>query len=365
MPRSSKPPKAARKPPRVRPQPVTVHTCEADVPEGLERIARSELRCRFEARLEAVKLAPGTLRFAYAGNLYQLLALRTVHAVYLSRRYPIPRPRALLGDQHWRALLAQIAVVRELSPAGAYRTFHLSAAGPESSVMRRLREALAAATGLEPDDEAGDLLVRLRHPPDDDQIWEVLVRLSPRPLSTRAWRVCNREGALNAAIAHAMIFLTRPAPDEVFLNPVCGSGTLLVERLAAAPAAQVIGYDHDETALDCARRNLEAAGLAGQVSLRLGDCRSLPLEAGSVDAIAADLPFGHLVGSHEHNLELYPALLMEAARVIKPGGRCVLISHEVRLMETLLTASPHWSVEQVIRVAQGGLYPRIFALVRH
>jgi len=71
-----------------------------------------------------------------------------------------------------------------------------------------------------------------------------------------------------------------------------------------------------------------------------------------------------LVGSHEHNVELYPELLAEAARVAKPGARCVLITHEVRLMEALMSESPVWDVEQVLRVALGGLYPRLFVLVR-
>jgi tRNA G10 N-methylase Trm11 len=96
----------------------------------------------------------------------------------------------------------------------------------------------------------------------------------------------------------------------------------------------------------------------------VGDCRHLPLPDRSVDALVGDLPFGHLVGSHEHNMELYPPLLAEAARLAKAGARCVLITHEVRLMEALLEGSDQWEIEQVIRVALGGLYPRIFVLLR-
>jgi 23S rRNA G2445 N2-methylase RlmL len=80
--------------------------------------------------------------------------------------------------------------------------------------------------------------------------------------------------------------------------------------------------------------------------------------------VLADLPFGHLVGSHATNLTLYPALLAEAARVTRPGGRAVLISHEVRLMERSLAELPVWCVEQQLRVNLRGLYPRIFVLRR-
>lgn len=364
---AQKPPRRPLARPKLPPTPETPeHLCEADVAEGLERIAFSELRRRFGEnveRLDRGEARPGALRFSYAGNLYHLLGLRMAQAVYLVRRFDVPRPKALLGHQHFTALLAMIAAVRDLSPAEAYQTLTLNAAGSDSSVMRRLKDELAAATSLKPADE-GDLLIRLRHPPGDPSAWEALVRLSPRPLATRSWRVCSREGALNAAIAGAMVFLTQPKPDDVFLNLLCGSGTLLIERLALENAASAAGYDLDETALACARRNIEAAGLADRVSLNLGDARALPLPDKSVDAICADLPFGHLVGSHEGNLELYPELLREAARLLKPGGRAVFISHEVRLMENLLADSPRWKIEQIIKVAQGGLNPRIFVLVR-
>ncbi|MCB9454357.1 MAG: methyltransferase domain-containing protein [Anaerolineaceae bacterium] len=340
--------------------------CEVDVAEGLERFAWDELDGLFEERVEQIdgSSTPGRIRFQYVGNLYHLTRLQTVQAVYLSQVFAIPRPKALLGDQHFRALLAQIAAVRDLSPADAYQTFYLSAAGSESSVLGRLRDALAEHTGLTPSTEEGDLLIRLRHPPEDKDHWETLVRLSPRPLATRSWRVCNREGALNAAVAQVMVRLTRPKPEDAFLNIGCGSGTLLIERLACAPAVSVSGYDHDATALTCAEQNAAAAGFGEQIKLNLGDARKLPLTAKSVDAICADLPFGHMIGSHEGNIELYPALLAEVGRVAKPGARFVLITHEVRLMETLLEESPTWHIVEVIRVALGGLYPRIFVLER-
>lgn len=338
----------------------------ADVAEGLERIAMSEMRRKFDDRIERLDAGerPGEIRFTYIGNPYQLLKLQTVQAVYAIQHFAVPRPKALLGHQHFTALLKQIAAIRDLSPEGAYSSLHINAAGSESSVMKRLRDELAAATRLQPAENEGDLLIRLRHPPGDDETWEALIRLSPRPLATRSWRVCNREGALNATIANAMVFLTQPKPDDVFLNLLCGTATLLIERLALEEAQSAVGYDEDESALDCARRNIEAAGLSDKIRLNRGDARDLPVAAKSVDAICADLPFGHLVGSHEGNVELYPAVLREAARLLKPGGRCVIISHEVRLMESLLDDSPHWATEQVIRVAQGGLNPRIFVLVR-
>jgi tRNA (guanine6-N2)-methyltransferase len=280
----------------------------------------------------------GAIRFVFTGDLRALLLLQTVLVVYLVHHFPVPRPKALLGDEHFRVLLAQIAAVRALLPTRAYATFYLSAAGSDSTVMERLSDEIAQNTGLSRASHEGDLQIALRRPVDDGEGWECLVRLSPRPLATRAWRVCNFHGALNATVANAMVRLTQPRARDVFLNIACGSGTLLVERLAA--------------------------GAAAKIELHAWDARALPLPDHSVDTLCADLPFGNLVGSHRDNVSLYPAILAESSRVARPGARLVVISHEVHLMEELVSQSGTWQAEQTIRVTLGGLNPRIFVLRR-
>lgn len=343
--------------------------CEAEVVEGLEDIARREIAIHLDNRVELKagpqgKPLPGLVRFNYTGGLRALLRLRTVQAVYTVHRFAVPRPKALLGDQHFRRLLAEIDAIKAAHPAGSFQTLHIDAAGADSAVMLRLRQELAQRSGLKPDPEEGDLLLRLRRSPGGGESWDALLRISPRPLATRPWRVCNMEGALNATIAHAMILMTDPTPYDVFLNLGCGSGTLLIERLAYSAAKQAIGCDLNPEVLACARRNVEAAGAVDRCQLEPWDVRALPLPEGSVDALSADLPFGHLVGSHEENLALYPALLAEAGRVARRGALFVAITHEVRLMESLLAESAQWETLAAIRVAQGGLNPRIFVLRR-
>ncbi len=362
---SKHPPQRRKRP---RPQPETVH-CEAEVVEGLEAIARQEIAVNLGKRVQLRHgpkhpSAPGIIPFTYTGGLRALLRLKTAQSVSLVRRFDVPRPRALLGDAHLRVLLADIARVREAQPPDAYQTFYLSAAGSETSVMSRLKAAITEHTGLQEASHEGDLLLRLRRPPDGAAGWEAVIRLSPRPLATRPWRVCNLEGALNATVAHAMALMTAPTPYDVFLNVACGSGTLLIERLACAPVKQAIGCDTSAEALACAQANIEASGHAASIELHDWDARTLPLSEASVDALSADLPFGHLVGSHDQNVSLYPALMAEAARVARPGALFSLITHEVRLMETVLARSAAWQVEGTFRLTLGGLHPRIFVLRR-
>lgn len=347
-------------PPHGEPQ---AHRIEVVAPAGLEPLARAELRrLGHTVQLDAAS-PPGVIGLAYTGDLRRLLALHLATSVYLVRPMAVPRPRALLGDEHLRRVIADCATVLALHRPDSFHTLFLSAAGADSAVLGRLKATLAARLGLTVGAEDGDLLLRLRRGASGVG-WELLVRLTPRPLATRPWRVCNLEGALNGPVARAMVVLTRPRPEDVYLNIGCGSGTLLIERLLSGPARRAIGCDTSTAALACARANLGAAGLSGRAELQPWDATALPLPAASVAVITGDLPFGHLVGSHAANLALYPALLAEAARVAQPGARCVLLSHEVRLMERLLADTPAWLVTQVLGIDLGGLYPRIFVLQR-
>jgi tRNA (guanine6-N2)-methyltransferase len=365
MPR--RPPPGRKGPPRPHniPEQAIRFEYEADVLEGLERFAYSELTERLGKRVRVDPATrPGTLHFAYTGDLTRLLTMRSMLAIYLVVHFPIPRPRALLGHQHFEALVGAIDTVRALYPPEAYATMRLSAAGEDSSVLLRLKQELSLRTGLALADDEGDLLLRLRRATGDDG-WEMLIRISPRPLATRPWRVCNLPGSLNATLAACMIELTEPSADDVVLNMACGSGTLLIERLAFGRPRAAIGCDTDPAALDCARANLLAAGYEREVRLEQWDAGSTPLRDASVSMICADLPFGQLVGSHRENEQLYPRVFAEAARVAAPGARMVVLTHEVRLLEHVAEQyAAQWSVQEVLRVRSGGMTPRVVLFQR-
>lgn len=344
---------------------------ECEVLPGLKTFARDEILGLLGRAVSLLRLDDeSALAFRFSGDPERLLALRTVVAAYSVLCLAVPRPLALLGDQHFRALLAAIAEARALHPPGAFRTLHVDAAGSDSPVLVRLRRALAEATGLADDPSAGDLQVRLRRAaiPTGDGLptgWEALVRLSPRPLSVRAWRTHNLPGAVNATVAAVIAEASDPRPSDRYLNLLCGSGTLLIERLLGAPTQLAVGVDVDVASLARATDHLRAAGLAGRGRVIEMDATRLAFPDGHFDSLAADLPWGQLTGTHRENVMLYPLVLAEAHRVAAPGARLTLLTHEVSLLERLLPDfADRWHVRRMIRILQGGLHPRIYLLER-
>lgn len=334
---------------------------EAEIVEGLEQFAVDELQARFGSAVAIDVEQVGAVRFRYHGHAGKLLALRSVIAVYRLHSFPVSRPKALLGHQNFHTIVGMIAQAQALHHRSDFATLHIDAAGSDSAVMIRLRDELAQSARLVPSPEKGDLHIRIRRGGDG---WDVLVRLSPRPLATRAWRVCNYEGALNATVAYAMGRLLAPPPEGGhLLNLMCGSGSLMVEWLALNKANTCFGIDCEPGALACAEQNLNASRYADRWQLHKGDATRTPLPDGGYDFLCVDLPFGQRVGSHDDNLDLYPAVLAEAYRVAAENARLAVITHEVRLFASVV-ADSGWRVDHEQRVTLRGLHPRLYLLRR-
>lgn len=341
---------------------------EAEVLPGLEPVARAEIE---SGSRPVDRVGSGEIGFR-ARNWAALHDLRRTVAVYRVLRFPVPRPKALLGDQHFRRLVAGIDEVRLRAPE-PFHGFRFGAAGSESRVFARLAEALADATGLEHDPAEGELLIRVR-PAVGGGGWEVLPRLAPRPLSARTWRVCNMVGGLNATLAAALHDVALGdartgsgalAGHELrYWNPMCGSGTLLVEWRLAGHRGPASGCDLADDAVGCARENLAAAGVAASAEVGIGDATRVDVPDASFDVIATDLPWGDAVGSHASNRELYPAFLDEASRLLAPDGVLAALTHEVELFEGLLRTRPAFRLDRVVRAFHGGHWPRMYRLVR-
>ncbi|MCH7932356.1 MAG: methyltransferase domain-containing protein [Gemmatimonadetes bacterium] len=118
-----------------------------------------------------------------------------------------------------------------------------------------------------------------------------------------------------------------PGPEERVLDLGCGWGTFC--WVLGPRVAEMVGVDFSRKSIDLCERKLAGSALEG-VSFLCADARDTGLEAESFDlVIAADLV--------EH---LYPedsqAVVVEAFRVLKPGGRLSLWTpHRGHFLEML------------------------------
>ena len=341
---------------------------EVETVIGLEEYTRREAR-RLLGKAAQVErgMIEGRFSLRFDGNIRRFDEFRTATAVHRVEKFAVPRPRALLGHQHLTRLLGIIHVILDARPAGAFRTFRITAAGAGSGVYSRLRREIVAATTLEPTDDAAHLQIAVRRAPSDEGGWQVLIRTTPMPLSARRWRVCDMPGALNATIASVMTTLVRSRSNERVLNMCCGSGTLMVERLGLGGAASVTGVDIDTGALLCADANLRTLGHSASVSLLQADCANLPLPDACMDTITADLPFGML--PHDYDISsLYHAALAESARVAKPNASLVVITTRRRALLSTIEDNPSWNLANQIPLSiphrRGYIKPHIYLLRR-
>ena len=193
------------------------------------------------------------------------------------------------------------------------------------------------------------------------------MRLSDRTMRHRFERKIELPAALRPSVAAAMVFLTEPAADDVFLDPMAGSGTILYERMQAGPFARLLGGDIEPERVDAARKNVRGSrkkpgANAMQPDIRQWDARQLPLDAGSVDKVATNLPFGKQLRGAETPARLYPPVLAELQRVVRPGGRIVLLSSEYDLIKEEVRKLPRLTITTGYSVAVLGVWGRIYII---
>jgi 23S rRNA G2445 N2-methylase RlmL len=144
--------------------------------------------------------------------------------------------------------------------------------------------------------------------------------------------------SLKPTVARAMVRLSQPRATDVVLDPLCGAGTLLIERALAAEYSALYGGDRDPAAAAMARANARAAGVP--IDVQEWDALTLPLPDRSVDVVLANPPFGKKVEIDGGPYAFYRRLAIELRRVLRPGGRLVLITSQVDAFRRSVTALP-------------------------
>lgn len=338
---------------------------ECEVLRGLKSFAVKEIKRLFGDSVSIIQDSDEeSVKCFFAGDAKKLLTLRTVVAVYAGTNMRIPGPQALALPHNFQYVVSLLKFVESLHAPHSFSSLRFSAAGEESSLFKKLGTNLGKVTSRTYDQRNGDHLLRIRPTEYGEWGWDVLARLSPRPLSTRAWRIENMPGAVNATIASAMVSLTNPQATDTYINVMCGSGTLLIERMQFGKPKKMVGVDNNKESLAAAAANIQAAGFTKDIELQKMDVIALTtIPDASFNKLVADVPWGQLIGTHTENSELYPALLCEAGRIAEAYADFIVLTHDiVRFEKILQTNGSGWHVKAVYQVSQGGKHPKIYHL---
>jgi ArsR family transcriptional regulator len=243
-------------------------------------------------------------------------------------------------SRHMKFLTA--AGLVERLPEGAWVFYRLPAEGRG----RELADAFHAA--LDPDDpELARDVQRLA----DARAARAVAAEAYFARAAADWDALRALHYSEAEIEAAILESAGPGPFDFVVDFGAGTGRMLI--LLSPRARRLEGIDLSHQMLTMARANLAAAGVAN-AAVRHGDVCAAPYPDG-----VASLVIVHQV---LHFLDEPGRALAEAARVLRPGGRLVVVDFAPHTLETLRADHAHrrlgvsqadfarWSEQAGIRV---------------
>jgi ubiquinone/menaquinone biosynthesis C-methylase UbiE/DNA-binding transcriptional ArsR family regulator len=232
---------------------------------------------------------------------------------------------AILGQSQPRVsrhlkLLVEAGLV-ERRREGAWAFFRLAPGGPAGALARDL------SSWLDPDDPIlAEDLARLT------EVRQARADNAARYFAAHAaeWDDIRSLHAPETLVEAAMVEAVGDKPVRTLLDLGVGAGRMM--ELFAPQAERAIGVDLSTAMLAVARGRMEETGLRN-VQLRQGDIYALPIERNSVD----------LAVMHQvlHYLDDPARALREAARVLAPGGRLLVVDFAPHQEEALRDKHAH------------------------
>ncbi|MGD8413536.1 MAG: bifunctional demethylmenaquinone methyltransferase/2-methoxy-6-polyprenyl-1,4-benzoquinol methylase UbiE [Candidatus Latescibacterota bacterium] len=115
----------------------------------------------------------------------------------------------------------------------------------------------------------------------------------------------------------ALVAMAGIAEGEDVLDVATGTGDVSIEFARRARAGAIVGLDRSAGMLAVAGEKLRHSGLDGRIGVVEGDAMTMPFADRSFDAVT--IAFGL------RNLPDYGAGIREMARVLRPGGRLLVL----------------------------------------
>jgi putative N6-adenine-specific DNA methylase len=347
----------------------------ATCPRGLELLLAEELR---QLKAEKIHVVGGGVEFggdfwlSYRANLESRIASRVLWQVATGRydnEDDIYRAAYALPWTDWfdpaRTIRVDVSAIK--SPLTSLNFVTLKIKDAVCDKIRRLSGRRPSVDTRQPDIPIQGHLT--------DRSVTLYLDTTGEPLFKRGQRLATGEAPLRENLAAGILRLAGWARGIPLLDPMCGSGTILLEAahmaLDVAPGLErhfafekfknfdphrwrelcqqsaarqkpkaplpIYGSDLSGDVLKAARANLMAAGLEKVVSLKRANVLEISAPA-KEGIIVTNPPYGVRLGEQQHLAEFYPKL----GDVLKKqfsGWRVYLLSADMRLPKLIRLAT--------------------------
>ena len=339
-------------------------------PRGLEALLVEDFTAAGATEAKAVPggvSGTGDLATIYRINLESRIATRVLRRLTSADYRNETDIYQLAYDIDWSRLFAVDLTIRVYVTAirSPLKSLEFITLKVKDAVCDRFR----ADTGRRPSINTRNPDVRI-HLFLTDQQTTLYIDTSGEPLYLRGHKLAKVGAPLKENLAAGILRLSGWTPDQALLDPMCGSGTFLLEaaqmalddapglsrepgefgfeRLAGfdkslwrtllreaaerrreAATLPIFGSDIDRDAVARSQQNLAHAGLDGLIRLERADLlqRSAPAPAG---IMVTNPPYGERLGSEDELAAFYPRL-GDALKQRFTGWHCWFLSADTRL----------------------------------
>jgi tRNA G10 N-methylase Trm11 len=156
-----------------------------------------------------------------------------------------------------------------------------------------------------------------------------------------------------------MALLSEISHKDTVLDPMCGSGTILIESSIFEPK-MLIGGDINPDALEATKANVNSFDTSLDIQLKLWDSTSLPLQDNSVNKIICNLPFGKQIEVEDID-QFYQEVFQEFIRVTKSNGKIVILTSYIKTIELIRTC-PEIHIKQTFETNLNGEVAQLIVL---
>jgi len=262
------------------------------------------------------------------------------------------------GLSDFQAVERSVAkLVDQLGIAGS--RYWLRTVGEDTALTAEVRKRLLNSECLGLLNDPSDYSVTMVLIPDGTRAY---VLLGPSISIRERFNYRRRDvgASINPVLAACTVRLVPKDLSGVTIDPTCGSGTLLIERVRYAESKKGIGIDVSRVAQQAFSENLAHADLSADMEFRLSSA-SERKAWDQCSVVVANLPFGIRVKQDPRELQtLYRDIAANAAENLCGGGRLLLMSSYKSGLEGALAGTAKIRVLSRYRSLMGGLYYQIY-----